>query len=136
MQPWVFSDQQLAELRKTSLSQLLCAHTDLGQVQPRAFETVDDFEWAEESKAVKHPMAFSNHPVACNSSLMASPDWRAWKDEEPHIQVPFSQRTMRRALELGLERMLERRKRETRNIAKSESQTHYLVNAGQSQKLY
>uniref|UniRef100_A0A914HET5 Peroxidase n=1 Tax=Globodera rostochiensis TaxID=31243 RepID=A0A914HET5_GLORO len=113
MDPWAFTEQQLAELRKTSLAQLICANTDVRQVQPRAFESSDDYD---------------NFPVHCdNSSLMAGPDWRAWKDAESHIQMPFSMRTVRKAIvsflpifELGLERMLERRKRESQNIAKNQ----------------
>ena len=45
MQPWAFTDQQLGELRKTTLAQLLCANTDLAQMQPRAFGATDEFEF-------------------------------------------------------------------------------------------
>jgi hypothetical protein len=51
---------------------------------------------------------------------MAGPNWDAWKDEEARIQMPFTMGTVQRALELGLEKMLERRKRETKNMEKCE----------------
>ncbi|KAL3068508.1 hypothetical protein niasHT_030799 [Heterodera trifolii] len=106
MDPWAFTEQQLAELGKTTLAQLICANSEVREVQPRAFELPDNYD---------------NFPVRCdNSSLISGPDWRAWKDAESHIQMPFSMRTVRKAIELGLERMLERRKRETENIGKNQ----------------
>lgn len=67
------------------------------------------------------PIANSNFPVSCAnvSAAMADPDWRAWRDAEPHVQMPFTVRAVRRAIQLGLQRALEKRKREARNIAKS-----------------
>jgi hypothetical protein len=51
---------------------------------------------------------------------MDGPNWNeAWKDAEPQIQMPFSMKTVQKAVELGLERMLEKRKKEADNFAKS-----------------
>ena len=48
---------------------------------------------------------------------MSSPNWNAWKGEEPLIQMPFTLNIIKRAIELGVERIIERHRRETRNIA-------------------
>lgn len=120
MQAFAFSDQQLAELRKTTLAQIICANTDLDQIQPRPFQSADQFEFIFGVNLATILRILSNFPIPCNSTLMDGPNWNeAWKDAEPKIQMPFSMKTVQKAVELGLERMLEKRKRESGNFAKS-----------------
>nr|CAD2170986.1 unnamed protein product [Meloidogyne enterolobii] len=101
-QPWSFNEQQINELKKTTLAQLICSNTEIEAIQPRAFEITDSFD---------------NYPISCNSTIISGPDWSVWKGEEALIQMPFTSSLVKKAIELGVERAMERRRREARNIS-------------------
>ena len=43
-QPSAFTEEQLGEIRKTSLAEIICANTDdIGQVQPNVFQVPDKY---------------------------------------------------------------------------------------------
>ncbi|KAL7079757.1 hypothetical protein ACQ4LE_001818 [Meloidogyne hapla] len=101
-QPWSFNEQQFNEIKKTSLAQLICSNTEIEKIQPKVFEIPDDFD---------------NYPIFCNSTIISGPNWNLWKDEEILIEIPFNLNIIKKAIELGVERSMEKRKRESRNIA-------------------
>uniref|UniRef100_A0A915D5A7 Chorion peroxidase n=1 Tax=Ditylenchus dipsaci TaxID=166011 RepID=A0A915D5A7_9BILA len=105
--PWSFSEVQLAEIRKTSLAQIICANTDLLLIQPSVFQTADDHD---------------NFPVFCNSTVLVASDYKAWSDVEPHIEMPVTMGTIKKAIQLGLEAANERLRRESKNIAKNQGE--------------
>ncbi|CAK5082079.1 unnamed protein product [Meloidogyne enterolobii] len=118
-QPWSFNEQQINELKKTTLAQLICSNTEIEAIQPRAFEIIDSFEFVYINILLnlfkKH--LNSNYPISCNSTIISGPNWTVWKGEESLIQMPFTSNLVKKAIELGVERAMERRRREARNIS-------------------
>lgn len=60
-----------------------------------------------------------NHPLNCDSSVFPQLDLRPWKDPEAQQQLPITEETIRKVVQLAELNLREQRRRETQNIQKS-----------------
>ncbi|GMR45293.1 hypothetical protein PMAYCL1PPCAC_15488, partial [Pristionchus mayeri] len=88
--PSAFSDEQLSEIRKTSLSSILCEATGgkLGRIQMDPFMEED---------------TYSNAPIPCDSSNLPTLDLTAWRDVEQNKKFPITKELLEKALKMGKE---------------------------------
>ncbi|KAI1708148.1 heme peroxidase domain-containing protein [Ditylenchus destructor] len=89
-QPSAFTEDQLNEIRQTTLASIICDNTDdIGMVQPNAFELPDNY---------------GNCPMSCNTTTIINrPNIRHWIDQEQKRQLPITKETLEKALKLGAE---------------------------------
>uniref|UniRef100_A0A914BYC7 Peroxidase n=1 Tax=Acrobeloides nanus TaxID=290746 RepID=A0A914BYC7_9BILA len=88
-QPSAFSEDQLAQIRKTLLAHIICENSgDIGKVQPNVFEVPDNF---------------GNCPMDCNTTSLDHMDLKPWVDQEPRRKLPITKKTLEKALRLGTE---------------------------------
>ncbi|CAD5224776.1 unnamed protein product [Bursaphelenchus xylophilus] len=88
-QPSGFTEEQLMELRKTTLATIICENTDnLGLIQQSVFELPDEY---------------TNCPMACNTTAAVKPNLDMWIDQEPKRRLPITKETLEKALRMGAE---------------------------------
>ncbi|VDP01863.1 unnamed protein product [Soboliphyme baturini] len=91
MAPSAFSEAQLAEIRKTTMAQIICDTTDnVSVVQPMVFMLPDKF---------------SNSPVSCKTTVIPEMDLSPWIERETAFRQPITEETLRKAIEMGKERI-------------------------------
>uniref|UniRef100_A0A5S6QII5 Uncharacterized protein n=1 Tax=Trichuris muris TaxID=70415 RepID=A0A5S6QII5_TRIMR len=89
--PSQFTSTQLSEIRKTSLATVLCDNVpDMTYIQPAAFMTPDNYE---------------NAVISCKSELMKPMNISAWRDVEPPIELPITERTIENAIRIAEQRV-------------------------------
>uniref|UniRef100_A0A914CGT1 Peroxidase n=1 Tax=Acrobeloides nanus TaxID=290746 RepID=A0A914CGT1_9BILA len=103
--PAAFTEEQLGEIKKTTLAKIICDNSEIRSIQPKVLEMPD---------------LYDNFPIACNSSFLPSIDLNLWQDELPQVQMPVTMATIRKAIHLGMLEVEERRKRETHNIRRNQ----------------
>ncbi|KAI6195792.1 Oxidase/peroxidase, protein [Aphelenchoides besseyi] len=109
--PWGFSREQLTEIRKTTLAQVMCENSGMVLVQPHVFEAADKKD---------------NFPLLCNGTQEAveKQSFEPWRDVEAQIQMSVTMETVKKAIEIGVNVVNERRKREAENIRKNQGRFH------------
>ncbi|KAI1718406.1 heme peroxidase domain-containing protein [Ditylenchus destructor] len=105
--PSAFTPEQLTQIRRTTLSRLICDVTQIGQIQLSSFMRQN---------------AFENIPLNCDSSVFPPMDMSAWKDPEGQIQLPITQESIRKVFQLADLNLREQRRRESTNIQKNQLQ--------------
>ncbi|GMS82591.1 hypothetical protein PENTCL1PPCAC_4765 [Pristionchus entomophagus] len=103
MAPSQFTEKQLMEIRKTSMSRILCENGRLDTIQPHAFEMEDDFD---------------NNAVPCD--MLHTIDLSHWRDESNSLEIPVSMESVKKAFEIGQKEVEERRRREAHNIKRNQ----------------
>uniref|UniRef100_A0AC34GT79 Peroxidase n=1 Tax=Panagrolaimus sp. ES5 TaxID=591445 RepID=A0AC34GT79_9BILA len=112
-QPSAFTEEQLGEIRKTSLAEIICSNSDdVGQVQPNVFQVPDKY---------------GNCPMDCNTTVIDKIDLKPWVDQEPKLRLPITKKTLEKALKLGLE--------QHRRLEAAESGRINRANAGQPREI-
>ena len=99
-----FTDEQLIQIRKTSMARLICDLTHPEKVQLSAFMLPDNYD---------------NNPVDCRSSVFPPMDMSAWKDLENNLKLPITQETLLKVLKLAELNLKDQSRREISNIQKS-----------------
>ncbi|CAJ0930875.1 unnamed protein product, partial [Mesorhabditis belari] len=99
--PTSFTQEQLEEIRKTTLARIICENTDssLHSLQPHLFVVPD---------------LWGNCEVECNSTVIPKVNLKVWIDEEPQPKLPITQKTLEKAIRLGFEQF-ERLEREEKS---------------------
>ncbi|CAD5218330.1 unnamed protein product [Bursaphelenchus okinawaensis] len=88
-QPSGFTEEQLMEIRKTTLAAIICDNTDnIGQMQQSVFEL---------------PNEYTNCPMSCNATASSKPNLDFWIDQEPKRRLPINKDTLEKALRVGAE---------------------------------
>ncbi|CAJ0963301.1 unnamed protein product, partial [Mesorhabditis belari] len=96
-----FSENQLDEIRKTQLAQILCKNLDLTRVQPHVFMIEDLYE---------------NMGIDCKSSMFDEFDVKEWRDGEVRQELPVSRETIEKVMALAKTNLEDQKKRESGNI--------------------
>uniref|UniRef100_A0A915Q467 peroxidase n=1 Tax=Setaria digitata TaxID=48799 RepID=A0A915Q467_9BILA len=105
--PTAFTEEQLAEIRKTNMAKILCGNVEyFGVVQPKVFELEDNYD---------------NYPIYCNETLRWDTDISKWRDASPKLKNPLIEETIEKAVEVAIEEVNQRRKRERRNIRENQN---------------
>ncbi|GMS94937.1 hypothetical protein PENTCL1PPCAC_17112 [Pristionchus entomophagus] len=104
--PSAFSDEQLKEMRKTSLSSILCETTGdkLGTIQMDPLMAQDPY---------------TNAPMPCNSSNLLKMDLTVWKDVEQNKKFPITRELLEKALKMGQEQFLRLQEAEGKRITEN-----------------
>ncbi|CAK5103457.1 unnamed protein product [Meloidogyne enterolobii] len=102
--PSAFSEEQLAQIKKTTWARVLCNVTNIKQIQLSSFLHSDIFE---------------NTPLPCESSILPNFDLEPWRDPESPLRLPITDETIKKVVQLAELNLQEQRRREARNIQKS-----------------
>lgn len=105
--PSAFTEDQLNQIRGTTLSRLVCDQTKVDQLQPLVF---------------MKPNLWENSPLKCDSNVFPKMDITAWRDHEAQLQLPISRETIQKVFKLAELNLMEQRRRESKNIQKSEEE--------------
>ncbi|KAK0393430.1 hypothetical protein QR680_000209 [Steinernema hermaphroditum] len=106
--PSAFTDDQLSELRKTTLANIICTNTEeMGPIQPRVFQTSDIYD---------------NYNVECNSTVIAGPNLEAWRDAAPMLELPVTTSTVDRVIKLAERQVADQRRAEADNIKRNQAE--------------
>lgn len=62
---------------------------------------------------------FSNYPINCNETLRLDMDLNKWHDESHKLNVPITEATIEEAIEIAMQEIKQRRKRERQIIRES-----------------
>ncbi|KAL3995199.1 hypothetical protein ACH3XW_24825 [Acanthocheilonema viteae] len=102
-----FTKEQLTEIRKTTMAKILCNNVEYFDVlQPNVFELSNDYD---------------NYPIYCNETLRIDMDINKWLDDlNDKIEMPLTEETIEREIEIAIKEIKQRRKRERRNIRKNQ----------------
>ena len=107
-QPSAFTEDQLDEIRKTSLAEVICENSDdIGKVQPNAFQVPDNY---------------GNCPMECNTTVINKLDLNFWIDQEPKLKLPITKQTLEKALRLGAEQYRRLQEAESGRINRANQQ--------------
>nr|CAD2182762.1 unnamed protein product [Meloidogyne enterolobii] len=104
--PTAFSEEQLAQIKKTTWARVLCNVTAIKQIQLSSFLHSDIFE---------------NTPLPCESSIIPNFDLEPWRDPESPLRLPITDQTIKKVVQLAELNLQEQRRREARNIQKNQS---------------
>ena len=99
-----FTDEQLIQVRKTSMARLICDLTKPEKVQLNSFLLPDNYD---------------NNPVDCQSSVFPPMDMSAWKDLDNNLKLPITQETLQKVLKIAELNLQDQSRREISNIQKS-----------------
>uniref|UniRef100_A0A7E4VCM2 Chorion peroxidase n=1 Tax=Panagrellus redivivus TaxID=6233 RepID=A0A7E4VCM2_PANRE len=103
--PSAFNEEQLAELRKVTLAEIICGNTDdIGQVQPSVFQVPD---------------LYGNCPMDCNTTVIEKMDLKYWIDQEPKLALPITKQTLEKALKLGAQQYQRLQQAEAQQISRA-----------------
>ncbi|CAD5212307.1 unnamed protein product [Bursaphelenchus okinawaensis] len=100
-----FNDDQLIQIRETTLASVLCAVGGQQQLQPSVFMKSDQYE---------------NAFVKCDSKTINKLDFMAWKDDDSTIELPVTKETLMKVIELAKFNIQERDRRETLNVQRNQ----------------
>jgi hypothetical protein len=64
-------------------------------------------------------LPFRNSPLDCDSTVFPRLDLDAWRDPEAQLQLPITEETIKKVVQLAELNLREQRRRETLNIQKS-----------------
>ncbi|KAH7698557.1 oxidase/peroxidase, partial [Aphelenchoides avenae] len=103
--PSAFTEDQLMQIRRTTLSRLICDLTGFEQIQPFAFLKADSYE---------------NAPLSCDSSVFPPMDMNEWRDSEAQVQLPISRDTIKKVFKLAELNLEEQKRRESSNIQRNQ----------------
>ncbi|VDP15878.1 unnamed protein product [Onchocerca flexuosa] len=102
-----FTEEQLIEIRKTTMARILCNNVEhFDMLQPRIFELENNYD---------------NYPINCNETLRLDMDLNKWHDELPKLNVPLTEAAIEEAIEIAMQEIKQRRKRERQIIRKNQS---------------
>uniref|UniRef100_A0A914XL25 Uncharacterized protein n=1 Tax=Plectus sambesii TaxID=2011161 RepID=A0A914XL25_9BILA len=115
--PSAFPEDQLSELRKTTLARIICDNTKVESLQPKALEA---------------PNTFENCPVTCDNAVIPTLDWTQFTDATPKVGGVITREVLSKALQIGNDETNARfnRERNLRNplsIVSRSSVLHFLV---------
>ncbi|KAF8371080.1 hypothetical protein PRIPAC_77509, partial [Pristionchus pacificus] len=113
--PSAFSDEQLKEIRKSSLSSILCEATGgkIGWIQLDPFMAQDPY---------------TNAPIPCNSSNLPKLNLDVWRDVEQDKKFPITKELLHKALKMGQEQYTRLQEAEGKRITENGG----ILNAGRS----
>ncbi|PAV72368.1 hypothetical protein WR25_17025 isoform A [Diploscapter pachys] len=100
-----FTELQLSEIRKTSLSQIICSNVDIRRLQTNVFMKEDIFE---------------NMPISCNSSVFEPINLEEWRDAEGRPTFPVREETIEKVIKLAVHNLKDQQKRESSNIKRNQ----------------
>ncbi|CAI4223897.1 unnamed protein product [Auanema sp. JU1783] len=104
--PSGFTENQLLEIRKTSLAELICTNTEFSKITKNVFMVEDNFD---------------NMPVSCNSSVFGKINFEHWRDFEGRPTFPVRQETIEKIINLAVTNLKDQRKRDISNIRKNQN---------------
>ncbi|CEF70720.1 Peroxidasin-like protein [Strongyloides ratti] len=96
-----FTIKQLDEIRKSSISEIICVGSNINSLQPNTFLLPDKF---------------SNTFLNCNNNAINKMKFKYWKDDEKKIEIPITKETIEKVFDLAELNVKERIKRELKNI--------------------
>ncbi|MFH4976030.1 hypothetical protein AB6A40_002739 [Gnathostoma spinigerum] len=106
--PSSFTEEQLNEIRKSTLARILCDTSNIEKVQPHVFSLTD---------------IFGNIQIDCESKMIPRLNFRSWKETEPKKALLITQETIEKIVKIAELNLEDRRRREVSNLAKQPSFT-------------
>ncbi|VIO94957.1 Uncharacterized protein BM_BM8113 [Brugia malayi] len=102
-----FSDEQLMEIRKITMAKIFCSNVkSFDKIQSKVFELENDYD---------------NYPIYCNETVHADTNIAKWLDKSNYkLNLPLTEEKIEKAIEIAIEGVKQRQKRERRNIRKNQ----------------